>query len=329
MAPWIVLWCAVLFGLVALIAIVGGAILYRPVVMSEPPRDVLIFAAHQDDCVIMAGEYAIAAREAGRAVRVVYLTNGDSGDTDPQSPRAQRRNGEAAAVWATLDVSEIQNLNLPASRIGTQIKANAEQKAEAAAKISEIIASAAAGSAVFVPAAGESHVDHQLLREICLTALASSNRADLAIFEAPEYNAYLSLARMPLKSGMYIAGKIPRLRRWVGQAKSKRLPVTGFASGSRPCVLPSNPARLERKRRLLAQFESEGGERLVRLFGNPDLFRRIFDAKAALAERPRGYLPLGVQHVGISTLSALLFLCSMVVLVGVLIIRVAAMGFEQ
>jgi LmbE family N-acetylglucosaminyl deacetylase len=326
LVQWIVLWCAAVFGGIAIIAIVGGAILYRPVVIAEAPRDVLIFAAHQDDCVIMAGEYAIAARQAGRQVRVVYLTNGDSAEVDPQSERAQRRNGEAAAAWGSLGVNAIENLGLPASRIGTESRITPEQKAAAMKRIAEIIAEAAPGTAVFVPAAGETHVDHQLLREMCLTALSASNRQDLAIFEAPEYNPYLSLARMPLKSGMYIAGKIPRVRRWVGQIRSRQLPVTGFASGARPCVLPPDAKRLEQKRQLLAQFESEGGERLVRLFGNPDLFRRIHDVRAALAERPRGYLPLGVQQVGISTLSALLFLCSMVLLVALLVIRAIAAG---
>jgi LmbE family N-acetylglucosaminyl deacetylase len=324
---WITLISGLFFALITLGAMAGGMILYRPGIFAEPPRDVLILAAHQDDCVIMAGEYAIIAKEAGRQVRVVYLTNGDSGNVDSSSERARIRNQEAAAAWGSIGVAAIENLGLPAASIVGPTKINGQQTAGAIEAIAQIIRAVPGGTAVFIPAAGETHPDHQLLREISLQALRSVQRSDLAMFEAPEYNPYVSLARMPLKALEYIAKGIPRVRRWVCEVQLRRLPSAGFPSGTRPYVLPPDSDRLERKRRLLSQFESEGGERLVRLFGNPDLFRRIHDVDHALRERPRGYLPLGVQRVGISIVCALLCICSVTFLIAVLLVRaIAASG---
>ena len=89
-------------------------------------------------------------------------------------------------------------------------------------------------------------------------------------------------------------------------------------------MLPPAPQRLACKRYLLSQFESEGGEQLVRFFGHPDLFRRIYDVDEALSELPRGYLSLGSRQVGISTLWVLLFFYSLASLVVVLLIRAIA-----
>jgi len=48
--------------------VIVGKMWQRPRVLDEPARDVMILAAHQDDCVIAAGEYGIAALDAKRTV---------------------------------------------------------------------------------------------------------------------------------------------------------------------------------------------------------------------------------------------------------------------
>src|SRR5262245_2836584 len=96
-----------LLAVIAAVA-VGGLVLLalyfsRPRLLEQPFRDVLILAAHQDDCVIMAGEYAIESISAGKQVRVVYLT---CGDREIGSQRAQTRMQEAIASWREIGVDE-------------------------------------------------------------------------------------------------------------------------------------------------------------------------------------------------------------------------------
>src|SRR5690554_2654057 len=73
----------------------------RARVWNEAPRDAVILAAHQDDCVIAAGEYAVEAVAAGRRIDVVYLT---CGDAKPGSRRARTRRAEALSAWGSLGV---------------------------------------------------------------------------------------------------------------------------------------------------------------------------------------------------------------------------------
>jgi LmbE family N-acetylglucosaminyl deacetylase len=263
-------------------------------------RDVLILAAHQDDCVVMAGEYAIAAVEAGRSVRIVYLTNGDSRETSPASERALRRNAEAIASWGSIGVSResIAFLGLPAAPIAGPSRMTGEQLLAAKAQLVEIISALPQASAVFVPAAGESHVDHRTLRRLALEALKSVGRADLHIFEAPEYNPYVSLTRMPKKAFVHVIAAIPVVRRWAAAMRRKTAAPEEFPYGPRAMIMRPDQNRLERKRRMLEMFESEGGPQLVRAFGGSWRFRRIDDLDAAMNDQPRGYLPVGAYRIG-------------------------------
>ena len=89
--------------------------------------------------------------------------------------------------------------------------------------------------------------------------------------------------------------------------------------------LPRDDVRLSRKRQLLGFFESEGGERLVQLFGRRDRYRRIADPRRALLERPRGYARVGGRYLGISVLCLWIFALE----IGFSVIYFASRGFVQ
>src|SRR5262249_53143664 len=82
----------------------------------DPPRPVLICAAHSDDCVIIGAEYASGAVERGLPVKVAYLT---CSGPHPDAEISRRRKAEALTAWSSLGVP-IENLifaNLPESPV--------------------------------------------------------------------------------------------------------------------------------------------------------------------------------------------------------------------
>src|SRR5688572_12524631 len=86
----------------------------RPKHVSDDGGDVLIIAAHQDDCVIMAGEYAVYKANMSARVHIAYLTCGDS---TCASVRSRTRYDEALQAWHTVGVppEQIHFIGCPAA----------------------------------------------------------------------------------------------------------------------------------------------------------------------------------------------------------------------
>jgi len=258
-------------------------------------RDGLILAPHPDDCVILAGEYGLEARQAGRSVQIVYLTCGDRAS---DAARAERRRSEAIEAWGSAGVSAhcLHFLDLPQSNVEGPMRYGPDDVATAVDRVAQAVESLPANSVVFLPADGESHVDHVTLRRIGLQALARVRREDIVVMEAPEYNTYYSLLRSPAKTILYVVQQIPVLGRLVAELDLGP-GFAGFASGGPGYVLPPSVARLEKKKDMLRKFKSEDGELLVHYFGHPDRFRRVQDVEAALSRRPTLHLQIGGRHL--------------------------------
>jgi len=307
----VVLWAssvvAVAGLLIAATAVARWWFVHRPGLWTEASRDVLIIAAHQDDCVIMAGEYALQAIAAGRRVQVMYLTNGDSQNMETDSPRARTRNSEAIDAWCSVGLAKdaIIFLSLPAAPVPGPSRLSPGHLAEAKERMEGIFSQLAEGAAVFIPAAVEAHIDHRSLRDLSLAALQSVGRPDLIVFEAAEYNEYVSLSRMPRRALLYILGAIPIISRWAGASRARGAAPAGFAYGGKPWMLPADTRRLEQKRQMLRRFASEDGELLVRHFGHQDLFRRVMLPLSADEQTPRWYLRVGGRRLGVSVLFSL------------------------
>jgi LmbE family N-acetylglucosaminyl deacetylase len=301
-------------GLTAAAALIRG-LLRVPHMDREPPRDLLILAAHQDDCVVLAGEYAIETARAGRRIQIVYLT---CGAQMPEDDRARLRRQEAETAWGMLGVTpgELHDLALPQSDVSGPSGSTSEELGEAKRNLRRIVEQLAPGTAVFIPAAGESHVDHRTLRQVSLEVIDDAGRKDLMVLESPEYNDYYSLLHCPWRSLAFVARSIPLLGRWVRPGRAWMR--AGFADGPVPLVLPLDPVRLARKKQLLRQFGSEDGELLVKYFGYPDRFRPIGDVHAA-RKRPEDvglYLRFDGQCLGLSVLLLWLSLWFSAALIG-------------
>jgi hypothetical protein len=261
-------------------------------VYGEAARDAVIMAAHPDDCVICAGEYAIEALRGGKSVEVVYLTSGGSAS---EAERAQKRRTEAIDAWSRVGVGveSLFFIGQPQSEVHSRLEVDEACRSKSVKLLSEILERAPEGAAVFFPAEGEDHHDHRLLRTLTLEALRASGRNDLILFECPEYNAYFALFRAPIRALSYFFSSIPLFDRFGKFPTSITRAET--ISGNIGMRLPDDPLRLKRKREMLACFESEDSSRLLLFFGYPDCFCRY---------KPSGrspvYIALGGDYVSLS-----------------------------
>lgn len=294
-------WLVTIFpGLLAGVIALYGWLVRTPRRMTEPVRDCLIVAAHPDDCVIVAGEYAIEAARIGRSVQVAYLT---CGDRQPGSDRAIRRRAEAIDAWASVGVptGNLHFIDLPNSPLAGPSILTEDQLAHAGAFIQSLVATLPPHAAVFMPAEGESHVDHRTLRDLCIDALRQSARHDLTTYQAAEYNGYYSLWHSPARTIVHAISVLPVVGRFMQRAKAWQ--PAGFIHGDAGTIMPADDARLAQKRDMLRKFVSEDGELLVRLFGHRDRYQRIdaFDPRAT--SKHDGYLPWGDHHIGMSVVA--------------------------
>src|SRR3569623_676267 len=152
---------------VSLLVVAAAALLRRPRVMTEPAKPALILAAHQDDCAILAGGYAIFAKAAGCRVQVAYLTCGAS---SPDQPRAVTRREESLAAWRALDVGDddVFFFGLPEHGVSAESTWTHADRDRARTWLGGQLRQLTANAEDYLPAAGESHVDFRGLRRLAL-----------------------------------------------------------------------------------------------------------------------------------------------------------------
>jgi len=249
-----------------------------PKTFSDLPRDVLICAAHSDDCVIMGAEYSYGAVDNGCSVRIAYLT---CSGPHPNADISRTRSAEALAAWSALGVPEknLTFINLSESPVGGPPSYSDQDIANAEKILKSVILSLPKGAAVMIPANGESHVDHRTIRKVSLVAIEESQREDLLVYESPEYNAFLSLIHCPKRTFLTVLRHVPFLNRVVK-------PYTGrpnYVDGAPGFVFRDTPRRLARKKELLGYFPSQNVALLIQYFGYETPYRKV-----SVSERHRG-----------------------------------------
>ncbi len=284
----------------------------RPRTLVDPSRDVFIAAAHPDDCVILAGAYALRALADGRRVEVCYLTNGaTTGDAE----RAAKRTEEARMAWRTagLGADALEFFGLPEQAPSDPESRPAAELDRVRSRLQARLSALAPGTAVFVPAAGESHVDHRVLRRLLLEAWRECGRRDLVVYECAEYNDYISFVQAPNKSLRAILEAVPFVAPLV---RRRGTAWTGFVSGPPPWQLAPDTARARTRSELLRTFASEDGELLVHLFGGYERYRPVADPAVALAtDEPRGYVEMNGRFWSASALFVLAVVLDVLALV--------------
>lgn len=136
--------------------------------MIHQARCALVIAPHPDDEVLGCGGTMARLAAAGCAVHVAVLTRGHAPRFDPADVERVRAEGEAA--HRLLDVRATHWEDHPAAALDTI--PHATLNAAIAAIIGEI-----APDTLFLPFAGDIHLDHQLVFQSALVAARPSSAA--------------------------------------------------------------------------------------------------------------------------------------------------------
>jgi LmbE family N-acetylglucosaminyl deacetylase len=217
-------------------------------------EDILIVAPHPDDCVAIAGGYAIQTLGMGGRVTVVYATDGYENGGD-------HRRAEAIDAWriAGLGADRIHFLDHP---VLTGFTGRAELE-----RCTEEIAGwilRAKPDIVFVPLYEGGHFQHDAVNYMASHAAGRTGFKG-TIYEAPEYNFFLSFRTTPEKILSGLLRFIPLVRHDyppepVGDGELLHLRMT--------------PEQIERKKEMLSRFRSQHPDQLVRRFGFEDRYQR-------------------------------------------------------
>jgi LmbE family N-acetylglucosaminyl deacetylase len=217
----------------------------------DAPQRLLILAPHEDDCVISAGGLGARNRRLGGATRIVYLA------PDEAPGMAERRAAEARAAWhiAGLRDDDIRHLDaLPL------LRQRDPKKLHATAGLLRSIIDDFKPTVVIVPMFEGGHVHHDMTAALMGKVMTPADRFD--VLEAPEYSPNASL--------MYTPHRVITLcSRWLFGLVSYYGPPDGI-DGRPVRKICLDAIDLERKRRMLAAFESQNAPSLVATRCYPD-----------------------------------------------------------
>jgi LmbE family N-acetylglucosaminyl deacetylase len=279
---------------------VVALIVSRKSSLFAPPRDLLICAAHSDDCVIMGAEMAYGALKSGNSVHIVFLTC--SGEA-PGTKIAKQRAEEAIAAWGSVNVprENIKFVNLPSSELGGVRQYSDAEIVLASDVIETKINALSKGGCVIVPAEDEEHIDHEAVRQATILAENRIERPDLVFYETPEYNSHLSMAQDPLKAVERLIRSVP----FVSKLMTEEKVFAGFPYGSAGSVFRDTPKRLELKSSMFDYFGSQDPELLRKYFAVQTRYRKINNIRKTGILRNRRYFSLLSRK---SDLSVVVFL---------------------
>lgn len=134
--------------------------------MFNGARKVLVLAPHPDDDVLGCGGTIVRLVEAGVAVHVGIVTRADPPLFPAKTVSTGRR--EAAAAHDLLGVTETHYLNQPAAALDRV--SHADLNAAIAGLVEAI-----APDTLFIPFAGDVHVDHQRIFQSAMVAVRPRN----------------------------------------------------------------------------------------------------------------------------------------------------------
>ncbi len=220
-------------------------------------EDILIVAPHQDDCVAIAGGYAIQTLEKGGRVTVLYATDGTEDDK-------VTRKREALDAWraAGLDAGDVHFLG---HHILTGLVAR-DEIGRCTEEITEWIRRIRPGT-VFIPMYEGGHFQHDVVNYMVSTA---ARRAGFKgrIYEAPEYNFFLSFRTTPEKILSGLMRFIPFVRHDYPPE-----PILG----DELLTLRMTPGQIRKKAEMLSRFRTQQPEQLVIRFGFEDRYQKLHD----------------------------------------------------
>ncbi len=219
--------------------------------------NIAIFAAHQDDGVIMAGGYAIQTIKNSGSVNIVYIFDGETGNG---RERNTTRMNESFRAWELIGIgrgnihfldyddyyglSDIAEIEECIDTVIDVLKKNNFDK-------------------IFIPLYEGGHYQHDITNYIVSRAYIRSGRNG-KLYECPEYNAYYSIKNTPEKFLSLLSKLVPFCE--------YRSPPSFIRGGNR-LYLDMSDEELIIKRRMLQTFESQDVKGLLNLYGYMDSYQ--------------------------------------------------------
>jgi LmbE family N-acetylglucosaminyl deacetylase len=218
-------------------------------------EDILIIASHPDDCVAIAGGYAIQTAALGGKVNVVYTTGG--AEDDPETRRF-----EAKDAWGVIGIQPeaihfLPHRNLFAFQTLREIQSGI-------AEITDQIKAAHPGT-IFVPLYEGGNYQHDATNYMAVRAAQAAGFSG-RIWESPEYNFYFSLRATPEKILCALTRAIPLVK---GTYPPEPIRPDGVYH------LSMNRSELETKSKMLARFKTQNPDQLVVRFGFEDRYQAL------------------------------------------------------
>ncbi len=250
---WIALPFALFYSMLlagAVLSLLRLRLIERWIDWNEPGR-LLIFAPHEDDCVISAGGLGLRNSRLGGVTRVVYLAR----DETPALP--ERRKAEARRAWR---VAGLGDDDLCFLDLLPPLECPDPVKLRKAAGVLRGIIDEFKPTALVTPAFEGGHIHHDMVAAMIDRLVTPADR--FVVFEAPEYTPYVSLLNTPHRILALTA-------RWLFGLVAYNGPPDGV--DGRPILkLRLSPQELADKRRMLAAFVSQNAPSLVATRSYPD-----------------------------------------------------------
>jgi len=222
---------------------------------------IVVFAAHQDDGVIMTGGYAMQAIKKGGKVNVFYMFDGEPGNG---RKRNITRVNESFMAWELIGI-EKGNIRFLDYDEYYGLSDNAEIE-ECIDEVVDIF-NKNNFEKIFIPLYEGGHYQHDITNYIVSRAYIRSGRNG-KLYECPEYNAYYSFKNTPEKFLSLLSKLVPFYE--------YRSPPSFIREGNR-LYLDMSDEELILKRRMLQAFESQDVKGLLDLYGHMDRYQIYTD----------------------------------------------------
>ncbi|WP_216598436.1 PIG-L family deacetylase [Loktanella sp. 5RATIMAR09] len=240
----------------------------------------LIVSAHSDDCVIMGAEMAWGVVRDGGHVRIAYMT---CSAADPREQIAQVRAQEARTAWRQQfgDCVSFQEANLPQSVIGGAANYASEDLERFVDLLAQMVAKLSERAIVLIPAARETHIDHENARLAAIRAVKQSGRNDIQLVETAEYNEILSMRHDPIRVVCLLLAEFPIFRGML----PRRSVSPAFFGGPAGRMYSDTEARLAAKISMLGAFASQSPTVLCHYFSWASKYRPVWPDRKAFSFR--------------------------------------------
>ena len=210
-------------------------------------QNILIFAPHPDDGVIMAAGYAMQTRKNGGEVKVAYLSGN------------HQRLKEALNAWKIIGLAENDLIRLKIDRKDRLLKEEIDEKI----KYLRMVIEDMRPQIIFMPLYEGGHFEHDLTNYLVSRAAVSIGDR-ITIYECPEYNYYFSIKNTPEKFLDIFSQLLPFFRFHAPPS---------FINQDNTQYLCMTDEEIEIKKSMLSNFVSQHPDDLIRYFGFNDRFQ--------------------------------------------------------